>query len=159
MEGPAHRGPVSLRGRPAGGGRKPPRGAPVKSRGAERRGEGAPVSVSGVGQEGERKRSTDDVSKTYGRHRNRARRAGPGGAWRVPAGSPGCVRHGGGASLVWASVWNVGTCRPAPADGQWRSIGLRPCVEGRSPSGGNREGPSTDAGHRGGPSRSSGEAW
>jgi RNA-directed DNA polymerase len=35
-------GRVALRGRPAGGGRKPPRGAPVKSRGAERRGKGAP---------------------------------------------------------------------------------------------------------------------
>ena len=32
---------MALRGRPAGGGRKPPRGAPVKSRGAERRGDGA----------------------------------------------------------------------------------------------------------------------
>src|SRR6266496_3330759 len=41
MEGPAHGGLVGLRGRPAGGGRKPPRGASVKSRGAERRGEGA----------------------------------------------------------------------------------------------------------------------
>src|SRR2546428_13742482 len=70
MEGPAHGGLVGLRGRSAGGGRKPPRGASVKSRGAERRGEGAPVSASGVGQEGERKRSTDDVSKTYGRPRS-----------------------------------------------------------------------------------------
>ena len=31
-----------LRGRPAGGGRKPPQGASVKSRGAERCGKGAP---------------------------------------------------------------------------------------------------------------------
>ena len=42
MEGPAHGGLVGLRGRSAGGGRKPPRGASVKSRGAERCGEGAP---------------------------------------------------------------------------------------------------------------------
>src|SRR5947209_15754145 len=34
-EGPGLVGPAALRGRPAGGGRKPPRGAPVKSRGAE----------------------------------------------------------------------------------------------------------------------------
>ena len=34
-EGAGPRGLVALRGRPAGGGRKPPRGAPVKSRGAE----------------------------------------------------------------------------------------------------------------------------
>lgn len=33
-------GLVALRDRRAGGGRKPPRGAPVKSRGAERRGDG-----------------------------------------------------------------------------------------------------------------------
>ena len=39
-EGAGLCGLVALRGRPAGGGRKPPRGAPVKSRGAERRGEG-----------------------------------------------------------------------------------------------------------------------
>jgi len=40
-EGAGPVGLVALRGRPAGGGRKPPRGAPVKSRGAERRGDGA----------------------------------------------------------------------------------------------------------------------
>jgi hypothetical protein len=34
-EGAGPVGLVALRGRPAGGGRKPPRGAPVKSRGAE----------------------------------------------------------------------------------------------------------------------------
>jgi group II intron reverse transcriptase/maturase len=41
-EGARPWGLVALRGRPAGGGRKPPRGASVKSRGAERRGKGAP---------------------------------------------------------------------------------------------------------------------
>jgi len=35
-------GRVALRSRPAGGGCKPPRGAPVKSRGAERCGKGVP---------------------------------------------------------------------------------------------------------------------
>jgi RNA-directed DNA polymerase len=39
-EGAGPVGLVALRGRPAGGDRKPPRGAPVKSRGAERRGDG-----------------------------------------------------------------------------------------------------------------------
>ena len=58
-------GSVALRGRPAGGGRKPPRGAPVKSRGAERRGDGAPSSASGVDHEGERERTTVEVSKAY----------------------------------------------------------------------------------------------
>jgi len=41
-EGAGPVGLVALRGRPAGGGREPPRGASVKSRGAERRGKGAP---------------------------------------------------------------------------------------------------------------------
>ena len=40
-EGAGPVGLVAVRGRPAGGGRKPPRGAPVKCRGAERRGDGA----------------------------------------------------------------------------------------------------------------------
>lgn len=70
-------GLVVLRGRPAGGGRKPPRVAAVKSRGGERRGKSRAVSAAGVDQEGERKRSTDDVSKSalddvetgYKRHR------------------------------------------------------------------------------------------
>jgi hypothetical protein len=35
-------------------------------------------------------------------------------------------RHEGGASLAWASVWNAGTCRPAPGGGQWCSDGLQP---------------------------------
>src|SRR5664279_2411628 len=52
-----------LRGRPTGGGRKPPQGAPVKSRGAERLRKRRATSASGVGQEGERKRSAEDVSK------------------------------------------------------------------------------------------------
>ena len=55
---------VGLRGRPAGGGRKPPRVAAVKSRGGERRGARRALSASGVGQEDERERSTDDVSKS-----------------------------------------------------------------------------------------------
>jgi RNA-directed DNA polymerase len=41
-EGAGPIGLVALRGRPAGGDRKPPRGASVKSRGAERRGKGTP---------------------------------------------------------------------------------------------------------------------
>ena len=68
MKEPGLVGLVALRGRPAGGGRKPPQGAPVKSRGAERRGDGAPSSASGVDHEGERKRTTDEASKAYRRH-------------------------------------------------------------------------------------------
>ena len=110
MEGPAHRGPVSLRGRPAGGGRKPPRGAPVKSRGAERRGEGAPVGVSGVGQEGERKRSTDDVSKrSMDDIETRPERT----AWDEPGGSlpTGQAVSGMEVARAWSGL-RCGTCEP-----------------------------------------------
>jgi hypothetical protein len=62
MEGPVF-GLVVLRGRPAGGGRKPRQAAAVKSRGGERCGQVASLSAAGVDQEGERRRSTDDVSK------------------------------------------------------------------------------------------------
>jgi hypothetical protein len=41
-----------------------PRAAAVKSRGGERLGKVAPLSAAGVGQEGERERSIDDMSKT-----------------------------------------------------------------------------------------------
>ena len=54
------------------------------------------------------------------------------------------VRHRGGVSLYWASVWNVGTCRPD--------------VKGEIQSGSPCEDKSTDAGHRGGMIRSSDEA-
>jgi len=64
-EGAGPVGLVALRGRPAGGGRKPPRGASVKSRGAERRGKRRALSASGVDHEGERERTTVEVSKAY----------------------------------------------------------------------------------------------
>jgi hypothetical protein len=41
-------------------------------------GQGAPLSASGEGQEGERERSIDDVSKPFRRDRNRVWRTGPG---------------------------------------------------------------------------------
>ena len=59
--------------------------------------------------------------------------------------------------MVRALVRNSGTCRPAPAGGQWCKFWLRLLVEARTPSSGNCEGESSDAGHRGGPSRSSDE--
>jgi hypothetical protein len=60
-------------------------------------------------------------------------------------------------SLVWALMWTVGTCRPAPAGDQWRQHG--PAVAGGRESLKRliREGLRTDAGHRGGPDRSSDE--
>jgi RNA-directed DNA polymerase len=82
-------GRVARRGRRAGGGRKPPRGASVKSRGAERRGKGV-LSARQVwitkASESEppmkcRKR-IDDI-------RNRGRVIAPGAAWREPVDWPG----------------------------------------------------------------------
>ncbi len=120
-------------------------------------GKGAPLSASGVGQEGERKRSTDDVSKDI--------------QMTAKPGSPDWP----GMSL--ADACRLARCCPA---WRWRELGLgsgaergnlsprargRPVaqqwpavVRGReTPKRPIREGLSTDAGHRGGPSRSSGE--
>jgi hypothetical protein len=107
----------ALRSRRTGGGCKPPRGASVKSRGAERRGNSAPVSAPGVSREGERKRTVDDVSKASRRHQNRGRSCAPGWAWEIPAYCPGGVRHKGGASSAQAPMRNVRTCRSAARTG------------------------------------------
>ncbi len=88
-EGAGPVGLVALRGRPAGGDRKPPRGAPVKSRGAERRGKGAlPARQVQITKASEseppmkcRKR-IDDIQ-------NRGRVIALGRAWREPADWPG----------------------------------------------------------------------
>ena len=149
---------VALRGRPAGGGRKPPRGAPVKSRGAERRGDGA-LSARQVwitkASESEppmkcRKR-IDDI-------RNRGRVVAPGAAWREPADWPG----GCPAWMVaraWSGLW-CGTREPVAPMGRLASgasIGLRLIVWSENPKQQICEGESSDAGHRGGPDRSSDE--
>jgi len=158
MKEPGRVGLVALRGRPAGGGRKPPRGAPVKSRGAERRGDGA-LSARQVwitkASESEppmkcRKR-IDDI-------RNRGRVVAPGGAWREPADWPG----GCPAWMVaraWSGLW-CGTREPVAPMGRLASgasIGLRPVVWSENPKQQICEGESSDAGHRGGPDRSSDE--
>ncbi len=44
--------------------------------------------------------------------RNRGKTWAPGQVRGEPADCPGGVRHVGGASLVRALAWNVGTCRP-----------------------------------------------
>ena len=92
-EGARPVGLVALRGRPAGGGRKPPRGAPVKSRGAERRGKGALSARQVWITKASESDTTDEVSKAYRRHQNRGRVVAPGSAWREPADWPGGVRH------------------------------------------------------------------
>jgi len=43
---------------------------------------------------------------------NRGKTWAPGQVWGEPADCPDGVRHVGGASLIWASARNVGTCRP-----------------------------------------------
>jgi hypothetical protein len=61
------------------------------------------------------------------------------GGW--PDFCPGGIRHKGGVTLIQASMWNAGTCRPD--------------VKGEIQAGGPCEDESTDAGHRGGAIRSS----
>ena len=117
----------------------------------------APLSAAGMSQEGERERTTDDVSKDKG---------------DVETGDALEPRDESGGSLLTAQMASGvevarawlrllhGTWEPvAPTgrSGQWRCSGLRPVAHGRSPSSGNCEGLSTGAGHRGGPSRSSAE--
>jgi retron-type reverse transcriptase len=84
-------GLVALRGRPAGGGRKPPRGAPVKSRGAERRGKGA-LSVRQVWiTKASESEPPMKCRKRIGDIQNRGRVVAPGRVWREPADWPdGC---------------------------------------------------------------------
>ena len=129
----------------------------VKSRGGERHGKVAPLSAAGMSQEGERERTTDDVSKDED---------------GVETGDALESRDESGGSLLTAQMasgvevaraWRRllhGTWEPVAPTGrsdQWRCSGLRLVAHGRSPSSGNCEGPSTGAGHRGGPSRSSAE--
>jgi hypothetical protein len=122
----------------------------VSVRGARRA-----LSASGMGQEDQRERSTDDVSKSALDDIEAGRPTQPGMSLAGVLLIGGGVRHGGGVSLVRALVWNVGTCRLAPAGGQWRQHG--PAVAGGRESLKRliREGSRADAGHRGGPDRSS----
>ena len=88
-EGAGLCGLVALRGRPAGGGRKPPRGAPVKSRGAERRGKGALSARQVWITKASESEPPLRCRKRIGDIRNRGRVVAPGGAWREPADWPG----------------------------------------------------------------------
>jgi len=64
-EGAGPDGLVALRGRPAGGDRKPPRGASVKSRGAERRGKGVLSARQVWITKASESDTTVEVSKAY----------------------------------------------------------------------------------------------
>ena len=88
----------------------------------------------------ERERTADEVSKAYGRCRNR----GVSLTRDKSGGSPDCrpdgIRHEGGVTLHVALARNVGTCRPD--------------AKGEVQAGGPREDESTEAGHRDGATRS-----
>jgi retron-type reverse transcriptase len=156
-EGAGPVGPVALRGRPAGGGRKPPRGAPVKSRGAEL----AETARLRAGQVWITKAS---ASEPLMRRRKRIGDIET-GVESLLRDEPGeCLLIGRAVSGVKvARAWSglsCGTREPVaptgwPASGAVLSCGRS--SQARTPSSGNCEGESSCAGHRGGPSRSSGE--
>src|SRR5215469_7762887 len=91
-------------------------------------------------QRDERKQTADDVSKAYGRCRNRGEVVNPGRVWGCPDFGPDGIRHEGGVNLSQAFARNVGTWCPD--------------AKGEVQAGGPREDQSTDAGHRGGVTRS-----
>ena len=97
--------------------------------------------MSGEVQGDERKRTTDEVSKIYGRRQNWELSVPQDKLVGEPADCPSGVRHKSGVTLIQALVWNVGTCRPD--------------VKGEAQMSGPHKGESTDAGHRGGLTRSS----
>jgi len=88
-EGAGPGGLVALRGRPAGGDRKPPRGAPVKSRGAERRGKGALSARQVWITKASESEPPLKCRKRMDGIQNRGRVIAPGSAWREPADWPG----------------------------------------------------------------------
>jgi len=88
-EGARPSGLVALRGRSVGGGRKPPRGAPVKSRGAERRGDGALSARQVWITKASESEPPLKCRKRIDGIRNRGRVVAPGAAWREPADWPG----------------------------------------------------------------------
>jgi hypothetical protein len=49
----------------------------------------------------------------------------PGGVWEEPVYCPHGVRHRGGVTVLWASVWNVGTFAPrSRARDEGRPLGV-----------------------------------
>jgi hypothetical protein len=157
-EGARPCGLVALRGRSAGGGRKPPRAASVKSRGGERRGK----SVLSARQVQITKASASEppmkCRKRIGDIRNRGRVIAPGGAWREPA-----DWSGGCPAWMVARAWSgllCGTLEPVALFGRPASGAVVACgwsSESENPKQQICEGESSCAGHRGGPFRSSDE--
>lgn len=149
----------TLRSRLAGEGCKPPSGASVKSRGAERDGKGGlPVRQVWAGKASESdplmtcRKFMGDI-KTEGAIRLRDE---PGGYL-----STAQVVSGIKVARAWSGLW-CGTWEPVVSIVDCRSGGVCSATRqprGRTPRGGNPEVASTDARHRGGPSRRSVDAW
>jgi hypothetical protein len=124
-EGARPVGLVDLRGRPAGGGRKPPRGAPVKSRGAERRGKGAPSARQVWITKASESEPPMKCRKRIDDIQNRGRVVAPGGAWREPADWPG-----GCPAWMVARAWSgllCGTREPVAPIGRSASGAVLAC--------------------------------
>ena len=85
-------------------------------------GKGTAKTVSGEVQGDERKRTTDEVSKTKGRRRNWRRTLLQDKSREEPVYCLDGVRHKGGVNLNQALVGNVGTCR-SDDKGETRSGG------------------------------------
>ena len=146
-------GLVALRGRPAGGGRKLPRGALVKSRGAEL----AETARHRAGQVWITKAS---ASEPLMRRRKRIGDIETGVESLLRDESGGCLSTGQVVSGVKvARAWSgllCGTREPVAPTGGSASGAVLSCgraFQARTPSSGNCEGESSRAGHRGGPSR------
>jgi len=156
-EGAGPVGLVALRGRLAGGGRKPPRGAPVKSRCAEL----VETARHRVGQVWITKASESEPLM------RRRKRIGDieTGVELLPRDEPGgCLLIGQVVSGVKvARAWSglsCGTREPVAPTGWSASGAVVACgraSQARTSSSGNCEGESSCAGHRGGPSRISDE--
>jgi hypothetical protein len=119
----------------------------------------APLSAAGVGQEGERKRSTDDVPKACTDDIKTGRSPEPGrslaGACLLARRCPAWRWRELGLGFDAERVNLSSRARGRPVALLWPAV-----VRGReSLKRPIREGLSTDAGHRGGQPRGSCEAW
>ena len=74
----------------------------AKSRGLSVAGKGRTQILSGMGQEGERKRTPYEVSKCFDDIETEESTHLRDGTWELPVYCPGGVRHEGGASLARA---------------------------------------------------------
>gem|GEM_PF-4346686 len=142
------------RSRPAGGGCKPPQAAPVKSRGGERCGNGAPgarqvrvAKASGSEPLMTCRNSLDDIETGV----EKLLRDEPGGS--LPTGQVVSGMKVARARLrLLCGTWE-------PVASTRRLVGLAVSREREIPKQQTCKGLRTDAGHRGGPPRSSDDAW